>query len=126
MSERPRKKAKVSRFSHPRRGVARLIGGTPSTSTAGPKFKIFAGGNYTEGRSIVFDTTDDEQGSERQTTTPSTSTLPQTEEIPDIEGMNELNLDMNMDDSIVEDTILPTVPPRSKKVCPGRTELTYN
>jgi hypothetical protein len=121
MSERPRKKAKVSRFSNPRRGVTSLIGGTQSTSTAGPKFQIFSGGNYTEGRSVVFDATDDEQGSERQTPTP--SMLPPTEEILEIEGMNELHLDMNMDNSVLEDTILPTLPRRSKKVCQKTTGL---
>lgn len=113
MSERPAKKPKMTGKYNPRRGVTRRTGGTQST--AGPKYHSYSNGNLTQGTSVVFNATDDERGSDRGT--PTASTLPPTEYVQDIEGMNDLNLDMDMPNFVEEGTILPPIPRRSKKVC---------
>jgi len=122
MSERPAKKAKVTGRSRPRRGVTRMTGGTNSASSGDAVFNVFSGGNYSQGTRTVYHATDDENGSERQTPTP--TTLQQTEECQDMEGMNDLNLDTNMESYGPDDHISATSPRRSGKVCRERRDMT--
>lgn len=115
MSERPAKKAKVTGRSRPRRGVTRMTGGTSSASSGDALFNIYSGGNYRQATTTVYHATDDDKETDRQTATP--STIQPTEQLQDIEAMNDLNRDVDNDWDGPEEEMEPTSARRSGKVC---------
>lgn len=93
-----------------------MTAGSNSNSSTDAIFNVFSAGNYSEGTSTVYHAQEDQQEVEGQT--PAPSTLPPTTELPDIEGMHDGNLDVNMDNYDAEDN---TSRRRVRKVCPNST-----